>query len=237
MSALSKTALSKVLSGALSRLKNLDAALVAAEESLGSIQLRHGMVYAAVKDALSQRDDAPSFKDWVAKNRKGRSYSTLNRWATAGATALALGMTDEDETVPPLYKVEPGYRFIRDAKTPEKYAAGVEQLTKWWDSVADKDAATAIARAERLKPSKPRNSGGGGNGGGNGGGDASETITIDPAAVSAIAADIKRRNNLAAYRGVDHATINAARRETALLIREASDKDAYITELLAALSS
>lgn len=237
MSALSKTALSKVLTSALARLKDLDGKLIQAEEALGSVQLRHGMVLASVKDALSQRDDAPSFKDWCAKNRKGRSYSTLNRWATAGATALALGLSDEDETVPPVYKVEPGYRFIRNANTPEKYEAGIAELRKWWDSVSEKDAATAIARAEKMKPSKSKQGGSKGNGAGNGSGDASETVIIDPAAVSAIAADLKRRNNLKVYAGIDHATLNACRRETALLIREASDRETYIVELLAALSS
>lgn len=237
MSAISKTALSKVLSGALARLKELDLALAAAEESLGSIQLRHGMVLAVVKDGLASRDDSVSFKDWVAKNRKGKSYQTLNRWSTAGATALALGMSDTDETVPPLYKVEPGYRFIRDARTPEKFAEGVQQLERWWNSVAEKDAATAIAKAEKMRPSKPKSKNTGGNGGGNGGGDATEVVEIDPAAVSAIAADLKRRNNLKVYSGVDHMTLNACRRETALLIREASDREQFITELLAALSS
>lgn len=225
---MTKATLASVLSAAKTRLGTLEADLVRAEELTGSVQLRMGMVLSSVKDALSQAGGKVTFKDWTAKNSK-RSYTTLNRWANTGTVALIIGMTDDSETVPPLYKVEPGYRFIKDARTPERYTEGSDAIRKWWDKVGEKDLAAIVKEADRVKPRKDKDESSGGRNNPTGdNSDASETVTFDPAAVSVIRGDVKRQNGRAAYRGVAHEVLNQVRVETALYLREHPNFEEYL---------
>lgn len=225
---MTKSALQKVLTAAKSRLSVLESELVSAEEFVGSVQLRYGMVLSGVKSALAERDDSGTFKEWTAKNSK-RSYSTLNRWANSGTVALLVGFSDDSETVPPVSKVEPGFRFIRDARTPEKYSEGVAELEKWWTAVSDKSTTDAIARAEKLRPSKA-NTGNTRNTPTDDNTDNSVTVTLDPAeleaAVAAVVSVLKsydsalKKKHGAEWYDTNKATVYAIRSSMLRLIGE-----------------
>jgi hypothetical protein len=228
---MSASTITKVRNVAKAAIERIETDLRKAEETAGSLQLRYGMALAPLKDAAGK-----AFKAEAAKVSK-RPYGTLNRWANAGRTALALGFTLDSKDVPPVYRIEPGFRFIRDARTPEAFEAGVADLQKWWNANKAKDAAAALKAAEKAKPSTSGSNGSNGGNGGTSNEDPASTVTIDPAAVNALRGEVKRWNNRAVYRGVDHTVLNAVRVETALWIREHQANPASIHELLAALSS
>lgn len=220
---MSASTLTTIRNAVKASVASVEAKLVKAEEAVGSLQLRYGLALAPLKDAAGK-----DFKAEAAKVSK-RPYGTLNRWANAGRTAAALGFTVDTPTLPALYRIEPGFRFIRDARTPDAFAEGVKELEKWWKANRDKDAATALKAAEKAKPSSPAGNGGGN--GGNGGGDSSQTVTVDPAAIESAAKvldqfnrELKRR-----YKHITPAQVKAIRLQTLRFIDE--HKDAGVVAL------
>lgn len=182
---MSASAITKIRTTAKAAIERIEQDLRKAEESVGSLQLRYGMALAPLKDASGK-----TFKAEAAKVSK-RPYGTLNRWANAGRTAIALGFEVESKTVPTVMRIEPFFRFIKDARTPEAFAAGQAEALKVWKACEGKDQAAVVKACEKAKPSPERNENGGGRGG-NASDDAGNevTVTLDPAELEAAVAAV-----------------------------------------------
>lgn len=218
---MSKSALAKVLSAAKARLVGLDESVREAEITLSSLQLRAGIVLATVSDALAQRADAPSLKEWTAKEYKGRSYGTLNRWARAGAVALVLGFSDEDEELPTVMDLEPLYRVLNTGKREQ---AEENVRTAW--AKAEKASkkvsmpertmaqATALVGEAKPGPKKNRTKAPADTAG-------TATVTVDLAAVESLSktiAGMNKRHESKGKEGLTAALILQIRSETIRLI-------------------
>lgn len=218
---MSKSALTKVLSAAKARLSVLEGQVRDAEITLSSLQLRAGIVLATVSQALSERADSVSFKDWTAKEYKGRSYGTLNRWARAGAVAIVLGFSDDDETLPTVMDLEPLYRVLNTGKRE----AAEENVRKAWAKAAKASAkvpmpertlaqATALVGEAKQGPKKNRPKAPADTAG-------TATVTVDLAAVESLTKTIEgmnKRHIAKGKEGLTAALLLQIRSETIRLI-------------------
>jgi hypothetical protein len=159
----------------------IEAALVKLDEEAAGLQIRYGIALVPLKEATG--------KTWKVESAKvsKRPYGTLNRWANAGRIAVALDYNAGSKDLPPVQVFESLFRFIRDARTPEAFAEGVEQARKVLATNAEKGTSAIVKAAEKAKPNgSGSGNGSGGSGSGNNGGEGGgTTVTLDPAELEA----------------------------------------------------